>query len=69
MDSKVAELFLGKNVRIYPDDTNSKTGEVVDVNDHGVTFKITTYNGSDERYVVGKLHYIAFSARLSMSEI
>lgn len=67
MDKRTAELFLGKEVQIYPGDTDSKFGVVESVDDGGVTFRITRSMSRD--YVVGKLHFIAYSARLSMREV
>lgn len=67
MDKQIAEAFVGKEVKIYPGDSESKFGIVKAVNEHGVMFEITQGDRSGQ-YQVGKLHYIAFSARLNFRE-
>jgi hypothetical protein len=60
--SKVSD-FIGKEVIIYPGDTNKKMGIVLDITDAGVMFKIT----KGLEYGVGDIVFISFSARLSFS--
>lgn len=59
--------LIGKEVRIYPGDTRSKQGIIVEMNADGVLFKITESDCSD--YSVGKLHFISYAARLNFEEI
>ena len=61
--------WIGKEVQIYPGDTRSKWGKVVGMNDAGVTFLITRYEGSDREWIVGKHKFISYSAKLSFIEI
>ena len=63
------EHLIGKEVQIYPGDANKKRGNILKVYDHGILFEITYYSGTDGQWVVGKQHYVAFSARLSFREI
>ena len=62
-------MWLGKEVQIYPGDTRSKWGKIVDMNAYGVTFLITKYNGSDNEWIVGKHKFIAYSSKLTFMEI
>lgn len=55
--------FLGKEVQIYPGDTNKKKGIVRDINTAGVVFEITMTEASN--YTVGKLHFISWAANLT----
>jgi len=57
--------FLNKEVLIYPGDSYKKTGIVREVTSKGVVFEITAYNGTDDKYEKGLLHFIAYSANLS----
>lgn len=61
--------WMGKEVQIYPGDTRSKWGKIVGMNEHGVTFLITRYNGTDGEWVVGKHKFIAYSSKLTFMEI
>lgn len=63
------EEFIGKEVIIYPGDTHKKQGIVKSVSFAGVTFMITKYDKDDGQYVVGKLTFISYSARLTFREI
>ena len=63
------EHLIGKEVQIYPGDSNKKRGIVLEVYPHGVLFEITYYSSVDGQYVVGKQHYISFAANLSFREI
>ena len=69
MNCSAAQLFLNKKVIVYPGDTCKKTAKVIAVDENGVTFEVISYNGSDGVWEPGKLRFIAYSARLSMSEI
>lgn len=68
MQSKYREELIGKEVNIYPGDSNKKRGVILDIDDNGVLFQITYYSGSDGQYQVGKKYYISFEARLTFSE-
>ena len=61
--------WIGKEVQIYPGDTRSKWGKIVGMNDAGVTFLITKYEGNDREWVVGKHKFVSYSAKLSFIEI
>ena len=61
--------WIGKEVQIYPGDTRSKWGKVVGMNDAGVTFLITKYEGNDKEWVPGKHKFVSYSAKLSFIEI
>lgn len=61
--------WMGKEVQIYPGDTRSKWGKIVDMNEHGVTFLITRYNGNDGDWQVGKRTFVSYSSKLSFREI
>ncbi len=65
---RLLEELIGKEVRLYPSDSYKKCGTVEEVSEHGVVFTITEAE-SKSGYEVGKKVYIAFSARLSFSEI
>ena len=69
MNCSAAQLFLNKNVVVYPGDSYKKTAKVIAVDDNGVTFEVISYDGNDGVWKSGKLIFIAYSARLSMSEI
>jgi hypothetical protein len=57
--------FENKTVQLFPGDTYTKFGTVIDINEVGVTFSITKSNSSD--YVVGGVYFIAFSANLKFA--
>jgi hypothetical protein len=61
--------WIGKEVQIYPGDTRSKWGKIVDMNEHGVTFLITNYTGNDGEWQIGKRTFVAYSSKLSFREI
>jgi len=61
--------WVGKEVQIYPGDTRSKWGKIVDMNEHGVTFLITNYTGNDAEWQVGKKTFVSYSSKLSFREI
>jgi len=61
--------WIGKEVQIYPGDTRSKWGKIVDMNEHGVTFLITRNENNDREWPIGKHKFISYSAKLSIVEI
>jgi len=61
--------WIGKEVQIYPGDTYKKSGKIVGINQHGVTFLITKYNGDDNEWPVGKHKFVAYSSKLSFVEL
>ena len=65
------EDLIGKEVYIFPGDTNKKKGIIVDMNANGVLFKITSTEEQStfKTYEVGKLCFIAYSAKLSFREV
>lgn len=63
------EHLIGKEVQIYPGDTNKKRGIILEIHEHGILFETTYYSGTDGQWVVGKQHYISFAARLTFREI
>lgn len=58
--SSMKVFFMGKVVRIYPGDTYSKEGRIVDINEKGVTFRITSSQAN--AFSVGKLHFEAWKS-------
>lgn len=63
-------FWLGKEVQIYPGDTRSKWGKIVDMNAHGVTFLITkNWPEENPEWPVGKHKFIAYSSKLTFIEI
>lgn len=63
--------MIGKEVYIYPGDAHKKKGIIIDMNAHGVLFKITMNDDQStwKSYEVGKMHFIAYSAKLSFREV
>lgn len=53
---KMRENFLNKEVNIFPGDTLSKSGVVIDINPQGVTFHITKSHSDD--YLIGQIYFI-----------
>ncbi len=60
--------MIGKEVVIYPGDTYVKRGIIEEITNAGVLFKITVAPKYSEQYVVGALHFISFSAKLTFRE-
>ncbi len=60
--------MIGKEVLIYPGDTYNKKGIIEQITNFGVLFTITEASKQSD-YVVGKKHFIPFSAKLSFREI
>ena len=67
METAKLQDMVGKEVQIYPGDSQPKFGIIQEVTEQGVLFKIT--RSQCDQYNVGSLHYIAFSARLSFKEV
>ena len=65
------EDFIGKYVQVYPTDTLSKFGTVVEVNAGGVVFKVDGVRSQADHWKGndGKKIFIAYSARLSFIEV
>ena len=63
------QSLVGKEVQIYPGDSNKKRGVLLEASAQGFLFKITYYSGNDKEYEVGKLHFISISKSLSFKEI
>lgn len=67
--------LIGKEVVIFPGNTDTKAGIIVDILDFGVLFKITSVKGRngkgkfsqilDKEYRIGQLHFISYAAGLS----
>ena len=56
----VKENYVGKTIQLYPGDTYSKWGEILDVDDLGWTIKIT--KSEDKRdYCLESVHFISHS--------
>lgn len=53
------EMFLGKEVNIFPGDTNRKFGIVLDINPAGVVFEITGRSEPQPNYFKGQIVFIA----------
>lgn len=68
-NTKSINMFLNKEVQIFPGDTYKKCGIVKEVDDVGVTILITYYSGSDNNFEVGKLHYFSHTAVLELKEL
>ena len=54
-----SENYVGKNIRLYPSDTDAKYGIIQNVDDLGWTIKIT--DSKSRNYVVGKEYFISHS--------
>ena len=58
--------LLGKEVQIYPSDTYSKWGRIININDNGILFLITKADsGCGLAYEVGCYRFISYSANLT----
>ena len=58
------EMFLGKVVQIYPGDTYSKWGKVIDINDKGVLFDVVKVQRECDGWCKG-MRFITWNNRLS----
>ena len=63
------QSLVGKEVQIYPGDSQKKKGILLEISEQGFLFKITFYSGNDSQYGVGKLHFISKNNLLSFKEI
>ena len=63
--------LVGKEVKIWPGNYDKKRGIILEVSSAGVLFEITFYYARDgnTEYVVGKQHFIAFSAGLQFEVV
>lgn len=57
--------LIGKEVQIYPGDTYSKWGRIIEINDNGVLFKITDADKQCTGYPIGSYRFISYSANLT----
>jgi hypothetical protein len=67
MERTILDLndLIGEEVQIYPGDTYQKWGDIIDINNNGVLFKITKSETSD--YKVGSIRFISYSANLNFA--
>ena len=68
------EELVGTWVRIYPNDSVEKYGEIKEITPHGILFKILRIDNGNEvmrsnGYEVDKIHFISFSARLTFRTV
>jgi|688.fasta_scaffold915386_1 hypothetical protein len=63
------QVLVGKEVQIYPGDSNKKRGILLEISEQGYLFKITYYSGTDRNYEVGKLHFIGKNNNIIIKEI
>lgn len=61
----VKENYVGKAIKLYPGDTISKWGEILDVDDLGWTIKITKVTREGEPYNTGDVIFISHSKSFS----
>ena len=61
--------MIGKEVVIYPGDTYKKKGIIKDITKEGVLFLITESHKYSTTYIVGALHFISFSSKLTFREV
>ena len=57
--------LVGREVQIYPGDTYSKWGRIIEINDNGVLFEITRAHKDCTGYTPGSYRFIAYSANLT----
>jgi hypothetical protein len=57
--------LIGKEVQIYPGDTYSKWGRIIEINDNGVLFEITNADKQCIGYPIGSYRFISYSANLT----
>lgn len=57
--------LIGKEVKIYPGDTYLKWGVILDMNEHGVLFRIS--KSYCDTFKVGSIRFISYSARLTFA--
>lgn len=59
------ENYVGKLIQLYPGDTTTKYGEILDIDDLGWTIKITKMNGNIRTYSEGDVIFISHSKPFS----
>ena len=57
----VKENYVGTAIQLYPGDTVSKWGEILNVDDLGWTIKITRVNKERDPYCTGDVIFISHS--------
>ena len=62
--NKLKEVYLGKEVQLYPNDTVSKYGIIEDINDKGIIIKITEVGRINDAYKVNDICFISFTNNL-----
>ena len=50
--------FLNKNVKLFPNDTNWKYGDIIDINLIGIIIKITSVQNDQMDYKKGDTYFI-----------
>ena len=68
MSDTLLKDMIGKEVFIYPDQRYKKKGIIKDITNAGVLFLITECHEYSTTYIVGALHFISFSDKLSFRE-
>jgi hypothetical protein len=58
--------MLGKEVKLYPGDTDKQKGILKEANAHGFLFEITE-SSNTSRFKPGELHFISKGSPLSFS--
>ena len=64
-DINTMDDLVGLEVQIYPADTYSKWGRIIEINDNGVLFYITEADDRCTGYEVGSYRFISYSANLT----
>lgn len=62
---KMREIYLGKEVQLYPNDSVAKYGIIEDINPHGIVIKITEVDMPSVSYKVGDVTFISFMNKLT----
>lgn len=60
--------FIGKEVALFPDDTYKKNAIVLNVDEYGVTFKITSCEPKSD-YKVNEVIFINHASKIKISSI
>lgn len=63
----VKEDYVGKQIQLYPGDSVSKWGEILNVDDLGWTIKITKVNKENDPYNVGDVIFISHSKNFTFT--
>ena len=61
--------YVGKSIQLYPGDTYSKFGVIVDVDDLGWTVKITKSSSGCKDFVVGQEYFINHATKFMFAFI